>query len=194
MFRLNLLNACQLCDLGVVGCAGVEGSLEELDRRDPQAVKEASSRLYDQHKDDAGVIGHLQQCSLALAMFGPFEFATALRLLRPDLPVRRVEDPALYEMTKSIHSQYASLALGEIEHPYPAFPQFEDHPINREREEPFLRNMLTFWDEIGPGVASAAILNTGLSHSPRIAQKLPALGVSYVLISHAASRDPFFFS
>jgi hypothetical protein len=184
MVRLNVLNACRLSDLGVVGCVGVEDVIGELEDWTPDAIQEKSRELFDGHGDEEGVIAYLDLENPW--WLGTFRFAKALRLLRPSLAVQRVEDPELEQRTRPILDAYKTWEIGAGPHPCPEYARFEDHPLNHERDEAFIRNMVTFWDEQASriGNASAAILNTGLSHSARIARRLPDLRISCVRVWH----------
>src|SRR5439155_22560913 len=56
MIRLNLLNACRLCNLGVLRCVGVEEPTEDLLRWGQTGIEEKSRILFKENQDDGGVI------------------------------------------------------------------------------------------------------------------------------------------
>jgi hypothetical protein len=179
MKRLNLLDACALCDLGVVGCAGVEEPLDNLGRWDAEMIERLSKELFDNHNTDQGVIMYLRVQQPG--WYGSFEFGKTLKLLRPSLDVQCVEDPTLHERMKLISDEYDIWALLRGPHPFPGYPEKGDHPHNFLREEAMIANLLRLWDE-KQRTAPAALLNTGLAHSRRLAERLRAHGRNYIFL------------
>lgn len=186
MKRLNVLNACNLVDSDVVGCAGTEVPVTVLDERTAEIIEARSRELFQEHKTDGAVIDLL---SRAYREFGFFEFGGTLKILRPSLPVRCVENLDLRDRMKPISDAYGSANLGMAPHPFPEHPNLIDHPLNREREGAMVDNLLALWDSTAP--ALAAILNVGLEHVHHIAVSLRERGINYMHISIAASPPSF---
>jgi hypothetical protein len=133
MKRRNLLDACALCNLGVVGCAGVEETLKDFANWDAETIERRSRELFEEHRTDMGVIDYLNRHQPG--WYGFFEFGKTLKLLRPSLEVRCVEDMALREQMKPISDKYILWDLAGGEHPFPGYPNMGDHPHNFLREE-----------------------------------------------------------
>jgi hypothetical protein len=188
MKRLNVVNACRLVDAGVVGCVGTEVPMEDLDRHIQEFIQERSAALFGEHGTDEGVINHLS--SAQPMWFGFFQFGNTLRILRPSLPVRCVEDPTLREQMKPISDRYTVWDLCGGVHPFLGYPNMEDHPINADREAAIIRHLMALWDEKAPQ-ARGAILNTGLAHSLRLCALARGMGVSYIYISIPVSDQTF---
>lgn len=188
MKRLYVLNACVLVNAGVVGCAGTEEPLEEMNAIGAEAVESRSKQLFGEHTTDDAVIAHLS--SKQPYGYGVFGFGNTLKYLRPRVDVRYVEDPALVEEMRPIADSYKIWEFGIAEHPSPDHPSMGDHPHNRKREEAMIANLITLWDE-KPREAAAAILNTGLDHSLHLCQRAKELGISFIYISIPAGPSPF---
>lgn len=178
MKRLNVLNACALLNAGVVGCVATEDPLVELDMLTSEEIQTRSSQLFEEHKTDEAVIDYLNHHQPF--WFGIFQFGNTLKVLRPSVAVRCVEDPRLREEMKPISDDYCIWDLGGGPHPSPDYPHMDDHPHNLKRERAMIDNTLTFWEETAP--SRAAILNTGSAHSERIAAGLQERDISYIHI------------
>ena len=189
MKRLNVLDACQLINAGVVGCVGTEERMTVLDRLQPEDVKGWSTALFAAHGTDEGVIDYLKRTQPG--WYGDFEFGSAIRVLRPSLPVRCVEDLALHAKVWPLLLAYEDASLGFRPHPCPEFPTLDDHPDSRQREEAMIRNLLTLWNLQPTG--KAAVLNTGLDHSRRIAAGLRERDINHCLITRPGSADLYQF-
>src|SRR5436190_8886151 len=100
MKRCYVVNACKLVDAGVVGCAGTEIPMAHLDGQSAEFIRLRSLELFDEQKTDEGVITQLSKTQPW--WYGGFEFGNTLKVLRPSLPVRCVEDPSLREQMKPI--------------------------------------------------------------------------------------------
>jgi hypothetical protein len=86
---------------------------------------------------------------------------------------------------------YELADLGFCLHPYPEYPRAGDHPLNLPREAAMIDNLLRLWDLQPPGLA--AVLNTGLDHSKRIAAGLRERGIIHCLITRPVSPDLYQF-
>lgn len=184
MIRHNLLNACILINTGVIACVGTEDVLELRDDLSDEELRTHSNELFKKHKADDSVIDYLSR--RPPWWFGESHFGNILRVLRPSLPVRCVEDPDLREQFKPIASAYDLSDLGPIPHPYPDHPNMGDHPLNIERERAMVQNLLDLWESTDR--ESAAVLNIGLAHCERIVDRVRALGISYIRIAVPASQ------
>jgi hypothetical protein len=160
MKRLNLLNACELCQQGVVGLVAVEECL--TDERWPTA--EEAAALVRAHGSFEGAVEHLYRHN------PDNKFSTVLRRVFPQIPIRCVEDPDLRQQTEELYRH--CLAVSHIEE-LRSLPQydFDNHPIHLERDTELVRRLFACWEEIGPG--KAAILNAGRDHQDRIGAQLP---------------------
>jgi hypothetical protein len=187
MKRFNILNAYALIDAGVVGCAGTEVPMADLDTQAADFVQGQSRRLFDEHRTDAEVIRFLDRAQPW--WYGIFEFGSTLQILRPTLSVRCVEDPMLRERMNRISLAYTLVEYGAGPHPSPAHPRMIDHPLNLERERAMIRHVLTHWDSTSPPLAG--ILNTGSGHTERIASSLQEMGINYIYISIPVGPPPF---
>jgi len=187
MKRLNLQDACSLCNLGILACVGVEEAMEDAIRWDREKIDRWSRELFDYHKTDDGVIAYLSQHQPS--WYGLFEFGKTLKLLRPSLDVRCVEDPGLREQMKPIASSYELWGLGAAPHPSPEHPKMGDHPHNFLREEAMIANLFKLWEE--PREAGAALLNTGLDHCRRLAERLQAQGINYIYLLNPTNPIAF---
>jgi hypothetical protein len=186
MKQLNVENACRLVDARVVGCAGTEVPMRDLDGQTQEFIMERSHELFAEHRTDEAVINHLSRSQPW--WYGILDFGNTLKVLRPCLPVRCVEDPELRERMESIRLAYIYAQDGRVPHPYPEHPNLGDHPLNRERERAMIGNLLNFWDSSAP--TRAVILNTGSGHCQPIADELRERGISYILISIPPSPWP----
>jgi hypothetical protein len=190
--KLNLLNAIDLCDLGVLSCVGVEGRpLEEGESLPPPDVAYEFQSEQRRHGNNTeaiieGMLGWFPRPG--------FYFWNLLTLLRPRLPVRCVEERNLYGKANLLSIQYNDRkvsianalrrsALFEPDHPHrecrieeKANMQWEQElaqeEVTRARDNQFIRAMLELWSESGTG--KVAILNAGTVHQYRIARLLPA--------------------
>ena len=187
MKRLHVLNACKLVDAGVVGCAGTEIPMADLDEQTEEFIKARSEDLFAEHQSDEAVIHHLSRTQPW--WYGILQFGSTLKVLRPSLPVRCVEDQALRERMKPISEAYCHWELGGGPHPSPEHPNMGDHPLNLERERAMIDRLLTLWDSTAPTLA--AILHTGSAHSQRMTARLQERGINYVYVSIPASPPPF---
>ncbi len=120
MIGRNLLSACTLGQSWGFGW-GARVSKEPTDgtrrsRWGQDWIKEKSKRLFEEHRDDCGVISHLRQQP---SWYGDFRFGKTLKLLRQSLEVRCVEDLDLREQMKPIADRYALWELGAGRHPSP---------------------------------------------------------------------------
>lgn len=113
----NVLNACDLDDLGLLGFVGVEGH-EELDLTRPRPERVAGMARCDR----TVVIQELRR------LHG-FFFGGTLKRLRPALNVRCVEDTRLY---------HQALSLAHL-------PGYRDNPIHLQRERTILANLWSSW-------------------------------------------------
>jgi hypothetical protein len=187
MKRLYVVNACKLVASGVVGCAGTEIPMTELDEQTAEFIEARSRELFEEHQTDDAVIGHLNRAQPW--WYGLFQFGNTLKVLRPSLPVGCVEDRALREQMNPISDAYTLADLGAAPHPSPEYPNLGDHPLNLERERAMIDHLLALWDSSAPMLA--AILNTGLAHSQRITRRLQEQGINYIYISIPANTSLF---
>lgn len=187
MKRLNVSDALALVTAEVVGCVGTEVPLCDFESLTRGSLREWSEQLFATHGSDEGVLALLAE--RPPHWFGTFEFADALKVLRSELPVRCVEDPRLREEMKRIADAYCTAELLELPPPFPEYPKMGDHPHNVQREQAMVESLLEFWDGVAP--ASAAILNAGADHCLRLARRLREHDISYFIISHPRSPDPF---
>ena len=187
MKRLYVVNACRLVDTEVVGCVGTEVPMADLDGQPAEFIKARSEELFADHKTDDAVIAHLSRAQPW--WYGILQFGSTLKVLRPSLPVRCVEDPVLRDQMNPISLAYTLADLGAVPHPSPEHPTMGDHPLNLERERAMIDHMLELWDSTAPTLA--AILNTGSAHTQRIAARLQERGINHIFISIPASTDPF---
>jgi hypothetical protein len=186
MKRLYVLNGCALIDAGVVGCVGMEEPLEEMAAITADAVESWSKQLFKTHLTDDAVIDQLKRTPPS--GYGVFGFGNTLKILRPKVDVRYVEDATLVEEMRPIANRYKMWELQMTAHPWPEYPGMGDHPHNRKREEAMMTNLMRLWDE-KPRKATAAILNTGVDHSQHLAQRAKDNGISYIYISVTASAS-----
>jgi hypothetical protein len=188
MKRLNLLDACALCDLDIVGCAGVEDTLMGFGYLGAEGITARSKELFDEHRTDEGVIDYLNRHQPG--WYGLFEFGKTLKLLRPSLEVKCVEDGELHFRMQPIANRYFMWDLAGGPHPYPDYPSMGDHPHNFLREEAMIANLLVLWNR-EQRQAPAALLNTGLDHSRRLAGRLRAEGISYIYLMNRQNPVTF---
>jgi hypothetical protein len=188
MKRLNVLNACTLVDARVVGCVGTEIPLDDLGQLTAEQIQHRSEELFREHQTDDAVIAYLSRHQPW--WYGILQFGNTLKVLRPSLEVRCVEDPGIREQMKSIAERYEIWDLCGGEHPFPGHTNMEDHPINADREAAMIRHMITLWDG-KEREAPAAILNTGVAHSRRLCQRVQEMGISYIYISIQQSELSF---
>jgi hypothetical protein len=187
MKRLNVLNACSLYDRGVVGCVGTEIPLGDLNMQTSEVIESRSRELLNAHKTDEGVIAYLKREQPW--WYGFFEFGNTVKILRPSLAVRCVEDLVLREEMKPISNAYCIWDLGGGPHPSPDHPNMANHPHNLKREKAMIDNLLALWDETAPELA--AVLNIGSAHSQRIAAGLQDRGIKYISLSVPAKPMTF---
>jgi hypothetical protein len=183
MKQSNVLDACALASAGVLGCAGTEVPLDELGRQTEEFILARSAALFAEYTTDGAVLGYLRREQPP--WYGTFQFGSALKVLRPSLPVRCVEDPGLREEMNPISNAYCRWELRQDQHPYPEYPNMGDHPINLQRERAMIDNLLALWSETTPALATA--FNTGSAHSSRLAETFHGLGISYYVITHPPS-------
>lgn len=191
IIRQNLLNALPLIDGGFVGFVGVEGeySFEEYT---PDEIVAESRSLYAQHQTDQALIDFFAEDARDMDRQQPdvphFFFGTCLKLLRPSITIRRVDDVVLADAAERVQWQFltdfareSNLTMEQVlrllrdrnrpealEH---KMHEFRTHEINLRRDAAMLSNMLRLWQEVG--VDRAAILNGGTAHMDRIATQLP---------------------
>jgi hypothetical protein len=176
MKRLNVLNARNLFDCKAVECIGTEIQLRDFGALTKADIEIRSNELFEAHKTDDAVVSYLDQKEPW--WYGPFEFASTVKLLRPSLVIRCVEDLKLKEEMQPIWHAYQMHVGGP--HPFPQYPKFSDHPYNLKREHAMIENSLSFWKEFGQ--ERAMILNTGSDHCQPIANGLRERGISYIQI------------
>jgi hypothetical protein len=190
--KLNLLNAIDLCDLGVLSCVGVEG--RPLEDGEAFPAPDVAQEFQSQQEQHGGNVEAVIDRMLKWFPRPGFYFWNLLTLLRPSLLVRCVEEPGLYCRADWFNVQYSSMrreaiieslrrsALFEPDHPHrecriaeKANMQWEQElaqeEITRARDEQFITAMIKLWDESGAG--KVAILNAGTAHQYRIARLLP---------------------
>jgi hypothetical protein len=204
----NVLNACELIRLGVVGCVGVEEYPFTLEGWAEERIEQRRSQLFTEHGDEKGIFAHFSK-SPEFCYFGE-----TLQLFRPSLRVRSVEDPKLHEETAcvqgryvvrrenrysslvgaycrangvaicdlsdSVHQKLQQQASDELD------KEFRADEIHSRREVRFVENLIDFWDKTNP--ENAIILNTGSSHQQPISARLRGMGISYIHISQETSR------
>jgi hypothetical protein len=187
MKRSSVLNACLLIDARMVGCVGTEEPLVEINAIGAAVVQSRSTQLFGEHKTDEAVIDYLSRTEPN--WYGLFGFGNTLKYLRPSVDVQYVEDATLVEQMRPIADKYKQWECGMRAHPWPEYPRMGDHPHNRTREEAMMANLIRFWDEKSKE-APAAILNTGLEHSPHLCQRAKEREISYIYISIPASSSP----
>jgi hypothetical protein len=176
--RGNVLDACKLIDLGIVACAGVEEDLEPVHDWPESQLQhcQRASEMRAQNQGDEGMINHLRTTE-GKREFKRFGFGKALRLLRPDLPLRQVEDR---DIRKRMWNTVDVPGLSQQER--------LDHPIHREREKKFVENLLSLLRETRTTKSRAAILNTGSHHSNGAADQIRSLGLNYVYLAQPNVR------
>jgi len=187
MKRLYVENACMLVDRGIVGCAGTEILMADLDGQPAEFIELQSRGLFETQKTDGSVMDELS--SAQPWWYGTLEFGSTLRVLRPQLPVCCVEDTALREQMKMISDAYILADVGVAPHSSPEYPHMGDHPLNLEREQAMIDHLLAVRDSKAPNLA--AILNTGSAHSKRIAAMLRERGINYIYIALPAHPPAF---
>lgn len=181
MIDLNVLNACKLFDNGLLHCAGVEEpEIDFAGRGMDDWVEQQSRELLDEYGDDCKVLGFLQTV-VGERRFGTFRFGKSLRLLRPSLLVRPVEDPHLH--AEAIQRQADYLMRFEDE-------KFLDDHVQIRREEKWIENLLALVGTVNNGTQKIAILNTGLSHTPRLTSHLSAMSIRCIAIEQAEFLRP----
>lgn len=184
----NLLNVISLADLGVISCVGVEG-VRTGEVREAEAVARRRELEAVHGADVAAVSAGL----LAFFTWRDMYFERVLGLLRPEVPVVSVEDPALNARAGELEPWYEMRGdhIREVLRASPLFePDREDRdtladvkarmqyefelaeePVNHARDAAFIKNMLALWEERGRD--KAAVLNLGSSHQYRVARLLP---------------------
>jgi hypothetical protein len=191
--KVNLLNAVDLCDLGVLSCVGVEG--RPLEDGEPFPAPDVVREFQSQQGQHDGNVEALIDGMLTWFQRPGFHFWNLLTLLRPSLPVRCVEEPGLYRRAEGLNLQYSNMRKEAIAETLRRSPLFEpDHPhrecrieektnmqweqelvqeeVTRARDGQFIKAMRELWDQSGSG--KIAILNAGTAHQYRIARLLPA--------------------
>jgi hypothetical protein len=192
IIRQNLLNACTLIDGGFITCVGVEGEYD-FEGWIQEDIVDESEALFAEHGDDAGLIeffiADAQEMDAAQPGRPHFFFGTCLKLLRPAIQVRRVEDEGLAAVVEAAHADVIAkhaLLAGVIpnrfaqwinegshaEQAQAALLEYRNLPIQLERDLAFLHNLIAFWN--ANGGAGAAILNAGAAHQDRLAADMPA--------------------
>jgi hypothetical protein len=205
--KANLENALVLFDSGAISCVGVEGWKDPSEPVPCPIFTELYDGLKARHgiNEEAIITGLLQN-------YGPnnYVFWKALTLLRPSLPIRSVEDRALFHQVGDTSRRVVDDRIAAIADfirqsglpfsqfsPYPptseqeqtiivyksktqASEEFAEMDLNYQRDEAFLTNVRVLWDEAGQD--KAAILNAGVSHQYRIARQL---------LKNPAYRDEF---
>jgi hypothetical protein len=187
--RENVLNAVDLCKLGIVSSVGVEGLPgEELPGREARAFYADQQTRHGDNTEaiiDA-ILGWLQ-CP-------DFLFWKTLTLLMPELTIESVEDRNLYDRAAGQNQWYSNqrrdritnvLRRSGLFHPNAedresriaekANLQWEQElaeaEVNLQRDQTFLDKMLRLWER--SGTDKAAILNAGTAHQYRLARQLP---------------------
>jgi hypothetical protein len=180
--RLSLLNACELWRLGVLGCVGVEEYPFYFAGWERSVIEQKSRELFRDHGNDEGVIQRGREGDGQY-----FRFGKTLKLLRPAINVRSVEDLELHALINLIDNHSRQLIERLLPEAQPVGElirqEFLNCPTNRRRDEAFLHNLLAFWDKNDRD--KAAILNAGSSHQERIVRNLPA-GWRHIRINAAA--------
>lgn len=191
IIRQNLLNALPLIDGGFVGFVGVEGeySFEDFN---PEEIAAESQSLYAQHQTDQALIDFFAKDAREMDRQQPdvphFFFGTCLKLLRPSITIRCVEDITLADAAEDVQLQLLTDFARESNVPMEQIRQwlrdgnrpealertvqvFRNHEVNRRRDEAMLSNMLRLWQDVG--VDRGAIFNGGAAHVDRLATQLP---------------------
>jgi hypothetical protein len=190
--KLNLLNAIDLCDLGVLSCVGVEG--RPLEDGETFPAPDVAQEFQSQQEQHGGNVEAVIDGMLKWFPRPGFYFWDLLTLLRPSLPIRCVEEPNLYTKANLLNIQYndrkVAIAsalrrsnLFEPGHPHrecrieekanmQSEQELAQEEVTRARDDQFIKAMLELWDESGTG--KVAILNAGTAHHYRIARLLPA--------------------
>jgi hypothetical protein len=192
--RENVLNAVDLCKLGVVSCVGVEGLPgKEFPGREARAFYvDQQARLGD---DTEAIIDAI----LGWLHCPDFFFWKTLALLMPELTIESVEDRDLYDKAADHNRWYSNqrrdriidvLRRSGLFHPNAddreskiaekANLQWEqelgEDNVNLQRDQTFLDKMLRLWER--SGTDKVAILNAGTAHQYHLARQLP-LDLSY---------------
>ncbi len=175
MKRLKLLNACKLCELGVVGFIGVEGVLPDWNQR---GSEEACADLVHHHGALEGVIEHFYK------VLPNNSFANVLGHVFPSITIRSVEDCELYQKTRELYNRCKAKSFDEIS-AHQGEDEFDNHPLNLERDKVFIKKLFAYWEDAG--VSKAAILNAGRSHQDRIVVQLPE-DVRYIQMETEAEQ------
>jgi hypothetical protein len=202
--RRHLLNAVDLHRLGAISFVGVEGCIDTAGDS-PYLSHEEKKRcqeLQTRHGEDVQSIidGVLDSYSRS-----DFFFAKTLALVLPDLTIKSAEDLHLFhtagergageyygrrrsQIIEFLHNETLleyqpgsteRLNYAEGKADIQAEQEYAEDPINLQRDEVMIEKTLRFWNQFGKN--KAAILNAGVSHQYRIAQRLPS-EVSYLLI------------
>jgi len=94
IIRQNLLYASILIDNGFITCVGVEGEYDFEDWDEADIVAE-SQNLFEQHGNDLALINYFAADAEGMDLEQPglphFFFGTCLKLLRPNVAIKRVE-------------------------------------------------------------------------------------------------------
>jgi hypothetical protein len=190
--KLNLLNAIDLCDLGVLSCVGVEG--RPLEDGEAFPAPEVAQEFRSQQEQHGGNVEAVIDGMLGWFPRPGFYFWNLLTLLRPSLPIRCVEEPGLYRRAEWLNLQYANMrkeAVAEALRRSDLFEPNDPHrecrieakanmqweqelvqeEVTRARDGQFIRAMLELWGQSGAG--KVAVLNAGTAHQYRIARLLP---------------------
>lgn len=162
MRRLNLLNACELCRLGIIGLVAVEEPLS--DERPPTPLdEERATALVRDHGSFEAAVDFLYRRN------PDNEFSTVLQCVFPHIPIRCAEDPELRRRTRLLFDHCLAASFDENPRALPEY-NFDSNPIHLERDEAFLRTLFGAWEKYA---GKAAILHGGRSHLDRILGQLP---------------------
>jgi hypothetical protein len=182
MIRRNIKNAFFLYDLGIISCVGVEEYPYRFQGKGEHDVAEMSSIWFERYNDADGIIDRSYEFSRPNLPFG-----MTLKLLRPTIKVSTVENDSLHKQCENIRDDflYRLAMTQDLIAADRLRREFEEHPINLQRDEAFLRGMLEWWHE--NGTEKAAILNAGASHQQRIVRQLPP-DIRFIYLDAATAK------
>ena len=177
MITTNLIDCCALIDSQRVACVGVEDRIHyPFDDSRVQGERQ-SLELYRRSLGDEEFISHVWNQNPGRSRFGRL-----LSFLRSDLRICSVEDQELHDEVWRIRNRFDDAEHTQAEKD--AFDQeWPNLPNQYRREEKFVENLFTLWDSVGGTTSGIAILNTGSHHSRRCADRIKAMGVSYLYLS-----------
>jgi hypothetical protein len=92
----NVLNALNLIDQNIIACVGVEEHPFIYAGKSDDEIQDIRANALEKWNDDEGILNGI----------GPLYFGQAVKLVRPNVPVQCVEDPALYQIAEEKYDEY----------------------------------------------------------------------------------------